>query len=108
MCKKNKRLSESIIIRYFYQLACALKELHSWSIIHRDLKTANIFLSEKSVKLGDMNVSKIVKNFFAHTQTGTPYYASPEVWRDESYSTKTDIWSLGCVMYEMCMLKPPF
>lgn len=55
-----------------------------------------------------MNVSKIVKNFFAHTQTGTPYYASPEVWRDEAYSTKTDIWSLGCVIFEMCMLKPPF
>lgn len=55
-----------------------------------------------------MNVSKIVKNFFAHTQTGTPYYASPEVWRDESYSTKTDIWSLGCVIFELCMQKPPF
>ena len=61
-----------------------------------------------NVKLGDMNVSKIVKNIFAYTQTGTPYYASPEVWRDEPYNIKTDIWSLGCVVYEMCMLKPPF
>ena len=55
-----------------------------------------------------MNVSKIVKNTFAYTQTGTPYYASPEVWRDEPYDTKTDIWSLGCVVYEMCMLRPLF
>ncbi len=55
-----------------------------------------------------MNVSKIIKNLFAYTQTGTPYYASPEVWRDDPYNIKTDIWSLGCVLYEMCMLRPPF
>ena len=74
------------------------------------MKTANVFLSDngKTIKLGDLNVSKVVGNQFASTQTGTPYYASPEVWRDESYSTKTDIWSLGCVIYEMCMLRPPF
>lgn len=74
------------------------------------MKTANVFLADncKDIKLGDMNVSKIVKNVFTQTQTGTPYYASPEVWRDESYSTKTDIWSLGCVVFELCMLKPPF
>ncbi len=55
-----------------------------------------------------MNVSKIIKTDFAKTQTGTPYYASPEVWREDHYDTKTDIWSLGCVVYELCMLQPPF
>lgn len=58
--------------------------------------------------LGDLNVSKLNKNDFAKTQTGTPYYASPEVWGEIPYDFKTDIWSLGCVMYELCMLQTPF
>ncbi len=91
-------------------MASALYELHIRKVIHRDLKTANIFISTdlQNVQLGDMNVSKVTKNLYAYTQTGTPYYASPEVWRDDPYDTKADIWSLGCVVYEMCMLKPPF
>ena len=59
-------------------------------------------------KLGDLNVSKIAKKGLLYTQTGTPYYASPEVWRDLPYDTKSDIWSLGCVVYEAVALKPPF
>ena len=55
-----------------------------------------------------MNVSKIAKNGLLYTQTGTPYYASPEVWKDKPYDSKSDIWSLGCVTYEMATLKPPF
>jgi NIMA (never in mitosis gene a)-related kinase 1/4/5 len=55
-----------------------------------------------------MNVSKIAKNGLLYTQTGTPYYASPEVWKDKPYDSKSDIWSLGCVIYEMAALKPPF
>lgn len=55
-----------------------------------------------------MNVSKIAKKGLLYTQTGTPYYASPEVWRDQPYDTKSDIWSLGCVLYESVCLKPPF
>ena len=62
-----------------------------------------------TAKLGDMNVSKIANyKGLNYTQTGTPYYASPEVWRDEPYDSKSDIWSLGCVLYEMITLKPPF
>ena len=61
-----------------------------------------------TAKLGDMNVSKIAKNGLLYTQTGTPYYASPEVWKDKPYDSKSDIWSLGCVIYEMITLKPPF
>ena len=61
-----------------------------------------------SVKLGDLNVSKVAHMGLAYTQTGTPYYASPEVWQDKPYDSKSDIWSLGCVVYEMATLKPPF
>lgn len=79
------------------------------NILHRDLKSANVFLSKSGhAQLGDMNVSKLAKKGLLLTQTGTPYYASPEVWRDQPYDNKSDIWSLGCVLYEMCALKPPF
>ena len=79
------------------------------NIFHRDLKSANVFLNQDgTAKLGDMNVSKVAKKGLLYTQTGTPYYASPEVWRDEPYDLKSDIWSLGCVVYEMVTLKPPF
>jgi len=83
--------------------------LHDKKILHRDLKAANVFVSEAGVyKLGDLNVSKVLKKGLAYTQTGTPYYASPEVWQDQPYDGKSDIWSLGCVIYEMCALEPPF
>lgn len=55
-----------------------------------------------------MNVSKVAKKGLLYTQTGTPYYASPEVWKDQPYDHKSDIWSLGCVLYESISLKPPF
>lgn len=53
-------------------------------------------------------MSKIAKGGLLYTQTGTPYYASPEVWKDKPYDTKSDIWSLGCVFYEALALHPPF
>ena len=79
--------------------------------MHRDLKPANILLSKSGlVKLGDFNVSKVVsaEDGLLRTQTGTPYYACPEVWQDKPYGFKSDIWSLGCVMYELAALRPPF
>ena len=83
--------------------------MHQKDIFHRDLKSANVFtFNDGRSKLGDLNVSKVAKKGLLYTQTGTPYYASPEVWRDEPYDSKSDVWSLGCVIYEMTTLKPPF
>jgi NIMA (never in mitosis gene a)-related kinase len=83
--------------------------LHDAKVVHRDIKCANVFLSnDGGVKLGDLNVSKIAKIGIMQTQTGTPYYCPPEVWNDKPYNSKCDIWSLGCVVYELTTLKPPF
>ena len=108
--KNSETFDEKIIWLYSIQMIEGLKALHDKKIMHRDLKSANIFLSKNKLqcKLGDMNVSKVIKEKVLMTQTGTPYYASPEVWRDEPYSYKSDLWSIGCVIYEMCNLEPPF
>lgn len=108
--KKNElTFDEKEVWNIYLQILMGLKELHSRRIFHRDLKSANIFLCKNgTVKIGDMNVSKIAKKGLLYTQTGTPYYASPEVWKDKPYDHKSDMWSLGCIVYEMCALKPPF
>ena len=107
--KNRTYFPEKEIWQCFIQILKALKTLHAKKILHRDLKCANVFLDvEGSAKLGDLNVSKVAKNNLVYTQTGTPYYASPEVWKDQPYDAKSDIWSLGCVIYEMAALKPPF
>ena len=108
--KKTKtHFSEEEIWSTLIQLLNGLKSLHELNILHRDLKSANVFLFKGGiVKLGDLNVSKITRKGMGYTQTGTPYYASPEVWKDKPYDSKSDIWSLGCVIYEMCALNPPF
>ncbi|CAD8059426.1 unnamed protein product [Paramecium sonneborni] len=100
---------EMDIWRALIHMTLGLKALHDQKVVHRDLKSANVFLSsDGTFKLGDLNVSKVAKGGFVYTQTGTPYYASPEVWRDQPYDMKSDIWSLGCVVYEMCCLQTPF
>jgi len=106
--KNSTKFSESEIWSIAVQMVKGLRVLHARNILHRDIKSANVFVnSEDTVQLGDLNVSKVV-NGLAHTQTGTPYYASPEVWKDLPYDCKSDIWSLGCVIYELCALEPAF
>ena len=107
--KTKKHFTEEEIWNTLIQLLNGLKSLHELNILHRDLKSANVFLFKGGiVKLGDLNVSKVTRKGMGYTQTGTPYYASPEVWKDKPYDSKSDIWSLGCVIYEMCALNPPF
>ena len=105
----KKFIPEAEIWSCLIQTVNGLKSLHDKKIMNRDLKSANIFLMKNgTVKIGDLNVSKLVKLQFLYTQTGTPYYASPEVWSEKPYEFKSDIWSLGCIIYEMACLKPPF
>uniref|UniRef100_A0A3P8X0J2 Serine/threonine-protein kinase Nek2 n=1 Tax=Cynoglossus semilaevis TaxID=244447 RepID=A0A3P8X0J2_CYNSE len=116
-CIKERRyLEETFILRVMTQLTFALKECHRRSdgratVLHRDLKPANIFLDGKqNIKLGDFGLARILNHdtSFAKTFVGTPYYMSPEQMNQLSYNEKSDIWSLGCLLYELCALTPPF
>merc|ERR1719426_596418 len=86
--------------------------MHRRKVLHRDLKTSNIFLtrSANTVKLGDFGISRVLEGTLeaAVTVVGTPYYMSPEVCENRPYTFKSDVWSLGCVLYELCMLKHAF
>jgi NIMA (never in mitosis gene a)-related kinase len=88
-----------------------LQYLHANRILHRDIKTINMFLTkEERVKIGDLGVAKMLNETsnMAQTVVGTPYYLSPELCEEKPYNNKSDIWSLGCVLYELCTLKHPF
>jgi len=107
----NNYFPESTVRNYFVQITFALQYLHKKSILHRDLKTQNIFMAKNGMlKLGDFGISRTLshENDFATTGIGTPQYLSPEIVRQQKYDYKSDIWSLGCVLYEMCALRPAF
>ena len=89
-------------------MANGLSGLHRTNILHRDVKAANFFITADRIKIGDMNVSSISKDGMASTKIGTPYYTSPEIWQELPYSFKSDIWSLGCLLYEMVTFIHPF
>lgn len=96
---------------WFLELCQAIKYIHLKKILHRDIKTQNVFLDEnKTIKLGDFGISKALDNTtdFAQTSIGTPYFLPPEIWRGEKYNNKADIWMIGCVLYELCSLNKPF
>ncbi|XP_065586386.1 serine/threonine-protein kinase Nek5 [Cyrtonyx montezumae] len=103
---------EDQILSWFVQISLGLKHIHDRKILHRDIKSQNIFLSGngKVAKLGDFGIARQLNDTmeFAYTCVGTPYYLSPEICENRPYNNKTDIWSLGCVLYELCALKHPF
>ena len=102
---------ETEIVDMFTQLCLAVKHIHDRKIVHRDLKSQNIFLTRMGiVKLGDFGISRVLSHThdMLHSFVGTWYYISPEIIKGHHYSFKTDIWSLGVILYEMCALKLPF
>ncbi|XP_064413013.1 serine/threonine-protein kinase Nek5 [Latimeria chalumnae] len=103
---------EDQILDWFVQICLGLKHIHDRKVLHRDIKAQNIFLTNSGMvaKLGDFGIARMLNNTMelAHTCIGTPYYLSPEICDNRPYNNKTDMWSLGCVLYEMCTLKHPF
>ena len=107
----GKVFDENYVMRIFVQLLLALKYVHAQKILHRDIKPQNVFLTSTGLaKWGDFGVAKCLQHTtsMARTQTGTPYYLSPEIFNDEAYSSASDMWSLGVVLYELATLKLPF
>eukprot|EP00762_Andalucia_godoyi_P000670 ANDGO_05325.mRNA.1 putative serine/threonine-protein kinase nek2 len=104
-------IDEDMVWNYLIQVCQGLKYLHDKRILHRDLKPANVFLDENNnVKIGDMGLGRLLgpHSQYAMTGVGTPLYFSPEICMDRPYNEKSDIWALGCIVYEMCTGLPPF
>lgn len=109
--RQGKLIPEEQISQWFSQTCFALMHVHERKVLHRDLKTQNIFLMKSGqVKLGDFGIARVLDatKDYAKTMVGTPYYLSPEIIEDRPYNFKSDIWSLGVVLYEMTTLKHPF
>ena len=110
--KSKNYFNENHLIKIWKQIIKGILVLHKNHILHRDLKSANIFIIDEKIekiKIGDLNVSRIInEQKLKHTQTGTPYYSSPEIWNNKPYDYKSDIWSLGCLFYEMTSFNLPF
>ena len=96
---------EKRIVEYVHQIASALEHMHQKRIMHRDLKPANIFIDNNgNLKVGDLGLSRQLSSqtFEAFSRVGTPLYMSPEVLQGKGYDWKSDVWSLGCIAYELC------
>ncbi|CAD8058254.1 unnamed protein product [Paramecium sonneborni] len=109
--KTEGYIAESRILDWFTQICLAIKHCHDRKIIHRDIKTQNMFLSkDMRIRLGDFGIARLLNNTRdkAKTMVGTPYYLAPELIENKPYSFKGDIWSLGVILYEMCAKTPPF
>ncbi|XP_014788481.1 serine/threonine-protein kinase Nek1 isoform X3 [Octopus bimaculoides] len=109
--QKGVEFCEEQILDWFVQICLAVKYIHDKNILHRDIKSQNIFLTKDgTVKIGDFGISKVLNSTcdMAKTCIGTPFYLSPEICENRPYNTKSDIWSLGCVLYELTNLRHPF
>ena len=109
--KRRTPPEEKEVIRLLIQVIIAIQYIHKHKIIHRDIKPQNIFLTKEGVvKIGDFGISKSLDSTSALAKTcvGTPCYLAPEVWGGRAYDSKADMWSVGCVFFELCSLKKAF
>uniref|UniRef100_A0A7E4VH74 non-specific serine/threonine protein kinase n=1 Tax=Panagrellus redivivus TaxID=6233 RepID=A0A7E4VH74_PANRE len=111
MQKRGTIFSERTIWYYFHKICHGIKDLHAKRILHRDLKPANVFMYKNgNVKIGDLGLGRMFSQNTAKavTRVGTEYYMSPERNATGGYNFMSDIWSLGCLLYEMATLRSPF
>lgn len=104
-------MPEALILTWLVELASAVHYCHSRKVLHRDLKTANIFLSaDSTLRLGDFGIARVLKYTLEQAKTvlGTPYYLSPELAQGRPYNGKSDVWAIGCILYELAMQRHPF
>ncbi|XP_064791652.1 serine/threonine-protein kinase Nek1 isoform X5 [Oncorhynchus masou masou] len=109
--QKGVQFPEEQILDWLVQICLALKHVHDRKILHRDIKSQNIFLTKDgTIQLGDFGIARVLNSTveLARTCIGTPYYLSPEICENKPYNNKSDVWALGCVLYEMCTLKHAF
>lgn len=109
--QKGELFNEEVVVWYLYQIASAVAHIHKAGILHRDIKTLNIFLTKTDlIKLGDYGLAKKLGSEFSMAETcvGTPYYMSPELCQGAKYNFKSDIWAMGCVIFEVLTLTRTF
>ncbi|XP_054708464.1 serine/threonine-protein kinase Nek4-like [Uloborus diversus] len=109
--QKGIPFKEHTVISWFIQISLALQYIHFQNILHRDLKTQNIFLTLTNfIKIGDFGIARVLQDptELATTAIGTPYYLSPEICQRKPYNYKSDMWALGCILFEMSALVHPF
>ncbi|EFN56596.1 hypothetical protein CHLNCDRAFT_11527, partial [Chlorella variabilis] len=105
----RKRPGSDQVMAAFLQVALGLQYLHHSHVLHRDLKPSNLLLTERGVvKLADLGISQLLDRVFASAMIGTPHYMPPEMWRHQPYSYSADMWALGCILHELCTLRPLF
>jgi NIMA (never in mitosis gene a)-related kinase len=110
---KPSRFNESSVWKYFIAVAKGVKHMHERCVAHRDLKPANLFFNRNGTKtlvqIGDLGLGRgLEHSLVAKSKVGTPLYMSPEVIQGQIHDYKADIWSLGCILYELACLKSPF